>query len=382
MTVDARLIDTDEDRVKGRIVRLRTPNKSYEALRLANSARQVGRVERNELTRDGSELNEIYIELTLDKLRKLDRNERRQTAFIAQKLRFLERQRINMVVIRLRLSEGQSLRENDTLYLWDLLSLPSNDILVVPLVEDADPERQYDTYEEFAQSFIRVYDSYGSGNLACTIPHFAHHSRIPDLITHFEEVQTPVFVYDFGGRRPLPKYPNLGALHRGASERFGDDYFLAGLDIKPYKSSRDVVGADDLGVFAYGFNSTGRRHSVQRIPPAVAEFIRIHRPDNPFESLRLLRSEDFGYHPGEQIRSEFDGWANDLPTSLRPTNEELMSDYSARGYAKAFNRYQANNSSDNIEESIRTEDLAQYLFDRAYADETLMLAQKVRQSLR
>ena len=80
-------------------------------------------------------LNECYIDLTLTKLRELDSDREAQDRYILSRSKFLDRGMINVVVIKLRLEEGDALDEMDYGYLNSLLSWRRNDIYLMPILE-------------------------------------------------------------------------------------------------------------------------------------------------------------------------------------------------------------------------------------------------------
>lgn len=210
-------------------------------------------------------LNECYIDLTLSKLRELDSDREAQDRYILSRSKFLDRGMINIVVIKLRLEEGDALDEMDYGYLNSLLSWGRNDIYLMPILDfgkSIDRNYRISTYETFVTRMLDMKDSWMDNNIniGMSVPDFVPRRYIDSLFNFYNDCGATFIGVDFNNKR-MDKPSEVTGTILNHFARIGEEKtFLYGINVKPYKRGNDT-SAWDIYLTHGSFNAIGPTHT-------------------------------------------------------------------------------------------------------------------------
>jgi hypothetical protein len=243
-------------------------------------------------------IQEIFLNLDLDKLRAIDGDDDGQKQYLRKKTFALETDRVNIFIMRLTLKAGDTLEAQDIEYIHDILAHPYNDILIPPVIEwdkdnRTDKVARMDLYDNLFGSFIEIKNQTDDVKLGMMIPSNYPATKIPQLFNYYsdENHEPDLFVLDFGGARLQDKYTRISRLKRAANASLNDPgrKFLYGFNIKPWKKSREASISEEIRSFCCGIHALGpvRGRPSKFVSPS----------DNPFLKLpKAFLPSDFNYH--------------------------------------------------------------------------------------
>lgn len=375
-----RLLDEDQNEVAGRIVKLSSAGKSFESLSPSAPGGQISRAEASQLGK--KEINEVSVTMRLADLRRIDKNVDLQLEFIRTRLRGIDLNRINIVVLRIRVARGQRIEKTDVEYAWDLLQAPGNDIIVPPLLLLPGTTGRLDRYLEYLAQFLKEVPSSKKDVIGAMVPGYTHHNRLRDLLKPQLEAGSSFIVYDMAGRIASSNYPTITAALRVLREQSIEDFFFYGYDPKPYKQANVTVPAVDLSLWAMGFGAFGPRHTVPPMPKNVVP--RAPKTGVAAGWTRVLLDADHGYHRLDERagRREFESWVSGGSAFGAPPASTIIKDVDlTKAWSRAYNRQALNRVGSAFSEKIREQKLAKYLRSKSYSSETLRLALRARKAL-
>jgi hypothetical protein len=243
-------------------------------------------------------VSEVYVKLTLDRLREIDGDKDLQSTFIRDQLK-PEDGTLGLPILRLCLRKGQKLTDADIQYLCCLFPPPPYVTATAPFLfhyeekqnelgksvpnlresalEPVDP----DDYTKFVERFIaRAGPSFSRELALCVPPNFTP-SDIPRLLKAYRDYGAPLAIVDAFGSSTYDLYPvirglkGVGAKGKSYSlqELFGDHHAFYAFDSKPYVGLKGDVAASHLLQLDGGYSSFGPRHTVRTMikkpPPGV-----------------------------------------------------------------------------------------------------------------
>ena len=221
-----------------------------------------------EHTGDSKVLNECYIDLTLSKLRELDSNRNAQDQYILSRSKFLNKNLINVLMIKLRLEGNEVLNELDYEYLNSLLSWSRNDIYIMPLLEFEDRKRtdMVSSYDEFVKKMLEEKNSWIDNNIkiGISIPHMYPRRNIGGLFELFSDVDPTFVAVDFNNSRMDRPSDVTGTILKHFDQNNEENTFLYGVNVKPYKRGAENTSAWDIYMVHGAFNAIGPTHSKPR----------------------------------------------------------------------------------------------------------------------
>lgn len=308
----------------------------------------------------GTLINEIYLNLDLQKLREIDNDEDKQDRFIRENTKFLERNCINVIFIKLIVREGDNLTQGDIEYINDLLLWETNSIYVVPILEfegDIDKPRRVEIYDQFVKDILDMKERSVPGSLrvGLSIPSYYPRKKIENLFSLYEnENKEPAFIcVDFANQRisDRKRIGILPAINRHFLDESNEKYFIYGLNVRPYKRGENIPLAEDLLLVECGFNAFGPVHGkkgVRRFFPARTCWD--HYP-------KLFWKMDYLYYPlsDDEKRKQWLTWRSEL------YDTDIEDDFkkASKGAAitiKRFNHLALNEELKELADGVRSGD--------------------------
>lgn len=247
-------------------------------------------------TGDRKVLNECYVDLSLTRLRELDSNRAAQDQYLFSRSKFLDKDMVNVLVLKLYLEEDDVLDDQDYEYLNSILSWGCNDIYVMPLLEFRGRARtdMVTIYNDFVERMLAEKASWaGDVNVGMSIPRMYPRRSIGDLFGIYSD-EAPTFVaVDLDNSRMVNPGDVTGAIMEHFQREHEENVFLYGVNVKPYRRNSADTSAWDIYMVHGAFNAIGPVH---------------HRPD--ISSLppdwngvgRMFDREDVGYHAMDSER--------------------------------------------------------------------------------
>ena len=312
-----------------------------------------------EHTSDSKVLNECYIDLTLSKLRELDSNRNAQDQYILSRSKFLNKNLINVLMIKLRLEGNEVLNDLDYEYLNSLLSWSRNDIYVMPLLEFEDKKRtdMVSSYDEFVKKMLEEKNSWIDNNIkiGISIPHMYPRRNIGGLFEIFSDADPTFVAVDFNNSRMDRPSDVTGTILKHFDQKNEENTFLYGVNVKPYKRGAENTSAWDIYMVHGAFNAIGPTHSKPRSIVLPADWNKMGRMfDSDSVEYRVI---------DDSLRDSFiewmkDGYDIDLDTDFKKNDMSLypyLKRYNfqmSNGVLMDFSDAIRNNDSDKIEEMI------------------------------
>lgn len=251
--------------------------------------------------------------------------------------------RVNLFFTRLVVDDPPAIGYDECKMLVDLLSHPSNDVLMVPTVDFAESldlglDERVQFNEAFVTNFLRANKDTQERKVAMTIPPF--YGNFEPLIGRLHEAyvrggQNPAFyTVDFGTQRFQNEYGRMGPLHRVARRAHKKGaYFVYGANLNPSKKSADNQPAEDIVAMASGgINAIGpKRGKPARVKPVGDQ--------SPLAKLpKVFSSEDFTYGKlNKGLAKPIASWVNRHAPGRVDAVENLKS-----GHVHGYNAIQVN----------------------------------------
>ncbi len=234
---------------------------------------------------DGRVLNECYLYMSPNRLRELGDDREVQDRYILDHCKFRSQGLVNVLMIKLRIQATDRLEDSDYDTLNSLLTWGDNDIYVMPLLEfgeGIDRIQMIERYEEFVSRMLETKNSWidGGANVGMSIPQLYPKHKVEDLFGLYGD-ESPAFVaIDFNNGCMDNAERNVGPVIRHFGEIDEEDFFLYGVNVKPYRRGPDEAYAWDIHMFRNSFNAVGTTHP------------RLGTVTSPLEADRTMRAFD------------------------------------------------------------------------------------------
>ena len=233
-------------------------------------------------------LNEIpienYIPITLDHLRDMDSDQKKQSAFITEKL-YVNTGHPTFFIAKLLLKPKQEIGHKDVEYIVDLLKNSSNDLMIPPLVyyyhttsaserfprgtnKPIDPI-DTESYLAFLKSFIAVSKQRKIENFGLMFPSNFDYTATDKLLAVYKDCETKVAFIDGRGNKISQLEPQINKITSSGSklytlaEKNNEKFALYSFDSVPYSARKEIAPAQNVLEYLYGFSSFGPRHTVR-----------------------------------------------------------------------------------------------------------------------
>ncbi len=311
------LID-QEDELLGRLCSINPGSKGVVGFQVVKKGRTTSMETEISIDISGGKIvNEYYVPLDLTKLRLIDSDKQKLREFISHMLpRIKTNSSVNMIIIKLKLEGNEKLETKDIDYLWDMMQITGNDVVVTPIIEyPKGTNNPIGLYSDFVKNFIKKTDSKQDQRIACSIPYSASRRDVGDIIDLYKDLAPQVFILDFGGKKPFEPTQEiiisatLDKIKKTTKEN-KNDFFLYAYDVKPFKSGSVDIVAENMMLASSGFNAVGPRHTVPPMNPDVIIKLLTKNP-NPLTRLKVFEPSDLGYHTISEasIQTKFEKWA-------------------------------------------------------------------------
>ena len=250
----------------------------------------------------GAKIHELYKSVTMEALRKINGNIDKQQEFTASFTNAIqsgEPTALNLLFFSCVTKDGRIPSRRETEYLFDLMNVPNVDVLIPPVIRDANGE----DYLEFLDQFFTVYETINHRPVMGLIPYLSYRELDP-ILKLYEKHGVVMFAMDLHGKPPLRLAPNISRVLRSLrkSERDYDEaHYLHGLNVGQGRAlpSQPVKPAKDILIFEMGFDSFGPAHIPPKLTPDL--YGKIDRSKKP--PIRLFNRKDYGYYSLHAITS-------------------------------------------------------------------------------
>jgi len=302
-----------------------------------------GRLENKDL------LNECYIDLTLDKLRELDSDRKAQESYIYSRSKFLDKNMINVLMIKLRIDGNDLLNSQDYEYINALLSWSRNDLYIMPVLEfgsGIDHSKRLECYNNFVIEMLSQKSSWINDdiNIGMSIPSFYPRRPLADLFEIYGDEKPTFVAIDFNNSRMDKPDGVVATVLKHFREYNEENTFMYGVNLKPYKKGPGTSSAWDIYAVNASFNAIGPAHSKAR--PVVL-------PGDWGSMGRIFDSDEINYpRIDESHRDSFIYWMSDsyhvdLDQDFEKNSKSLYP------YLKRYNFEMTNNMLGEISTAIK-----------------------------
>jgi len=258
-------------------------------------------------------LNEIpienYIQITLDQLRDMDSDQKKQSAFITEKL-YVNTGHPTFFIAKILIKPTQKLVDKDIEYIVDLLKNSSNDLMIPPLIYNyytTEPSEKFpngqdrpsdpidtETYLTFLKTFIAISKQRKIENFGLMFPSNFDYTSTDKLLAAYKDCETKLAFIDSRGNKTSQLEPQINKLTSVSSklytlaEKNDEKFALYSFDSVPYTARREIAPAHNVLEYLYGFSSFGPRHTVRISFPTKT-------PTSPPNPPRLYEESEYGY---------------------------------------------------------------------------------------
>lgn len=338
-------------------------------------------------------INEIYVKLTKDKIFLIDNKKEELTKF-ARKLRYIfEQEKVKDEFNLLFFAYDNKIpgykkntipSDKEIEYLCNIVSHPSSDVLIPPLIEGL----KGDDYLEFLKKFFERLPSFKTNPVLMGYFPFVATRDIRKIGSLYVEHGINMFAVDFNGTNPLDFYPALYEIHKFTNllkDEFKTDSYLHGFNVPLTKihPNTNIGSAKDILTFAMGFDSFGTNHRPSRLPPEVIDEIKKKHANYPTPAIkplsaafRLFNREDYGYYKYDDAKKIFNE-NESMNIKVSDLMNREYTHYQIDGIRKAFNVERQAFESLEHRTQIKEKTLRPYLENKKYCAENVKYIIKV-----
>jgi len=246
-------------------------------------------------------INEVYIQLTLEKINDIDHDNEKKYQFINGYLRSKIRSgKLNIPLIDIEVDRKPSVKDMeqisqfivDIIYAHPQITLAVSPKITMPReIYPVEKENLFKNQLKVLSETLRSYS--GSAQLACFIPDYIPRASIPKLIEDYISRfgDDALLILDMNGKRfSAGGYSDVSLIHREMRSRHIESYAIYLFNHKGRKRSGKEVPSEDILAFLNGVNFIGPMHRAIPLPPDVIERIA--------GSLgKIFNKEDFLFYP-------------------------------------------------------------------------------------
>ncbi|MCQ2071315.1 MAG: hypothetical protein MJZ68_09310 [archaeon] len=278
--------------------------------RLRNISRCTGNsIDYNTVGRvgDGNIIDERYVEINLDDLRRLEADRNALGSFVRARTGNMDLDSVTVLIVKLCIGEGQSLCDGDYDALNRLLAWKCNDIYVMPFLDFNGVDRtvHMDIYDRFVKEMLERRSSWvpDGVNIGMSVPQAYPRSRIDRLMELYSDEKPSFVAVDLNNTRLDRPGDTVGPVFDHFREEGDERFFMYGVNARPYERGVMVSPAWDVYLVHASFNAFGPMHRKPRVPLAGSDWTGMGRIFDPRDlTYRAL---------GETTREAFLGWATE-----------------------------------------------------------------------
>ena len=164
-----------------------------------------------------------------------------------------------------------------------------------------DAENAYDKFTDFMLECIDSINRLNNKPIIGTIPSSMPPSYVESLIDFYHSNNITSFAFDFENKTHIGLTDHLRELAISIINLdILDESFTYSCNTQRGKSSRgsDVIKANDILVYNFGFDIVGNSHMGMKIPPSAAEELKNRNPT----SIRLFNNDDYGHYRYDNVK--------------------------------------------------------------------------------
>ncbi len=304
-------------------------------------------------------INEIYHELTKEKIEEIDSNFDKLQEW-GKKLRCIFtmpkiKDEFNMLFCQYKNKNRKKDLPNrlpsdqEIEYLCNIVTHPASEVIIPPMIPDISGSE----YLKFIKKFFSRLKSYRKKqSIMANIPMIAT-NELRELNQFYFEQGINMFSVDFNRTHPMDSYilvNEIRKLTNAVSKEFKEDSYLHAFNVPHPKSqpSTDIAPAKDMLTLASGFDSFGTIHKREKRPPEVVEKIKQKIEQSRLEAkeknityippFRLFNKQDYGYYKNDATRLETI-FKDTKQTSIKLSDlfSPEYSEMKLKGLRRAFN---------------------------------------------
>ena len=246
-------------------------------------------------------INEVYIQLTLEKIIDIDHDNEKRYQFINGYLRLKIRSgKLNIPLIDIEVDRKLSVEvmEQISQFVVDIIYAHPQITLAVPpkitMPREIHPVEKEDLFKRQLNVLSETLKSYSeSAQLAYFIPDYIPRASIPKLIEEYVSRfgDDALLILDVNGKRfSAGGYSDVSLIHREMKRHHIESYAIYLFNHKERKRSGKEVPSEDMLAFLNGVSIVGPMHRAIPLPPDVIERIA--------GSLgKIFNREDFLFYP-------------------------------------------------------------------------------------
>lgn len=273
------------------------------------------KIPRTSLKDQDLKLNEVYLEIDVEKIKRIDMDNKERDKFISYINKKMNKNKVNVVITNISFYERPSPELLDEVLEFFLDVIHSNlytSLLTPPRLAiinrhngenilDAEASSKY--FERFLRLLI---DQNIHSKPLYLIPSYSSRRIIPNLIKLYINTfgSDGLFVVDMnGGRFTYGGYSVVAQIMRIMEKMYRqEDYGIYLFNHKPRKRSGKEVPSEDLIAILNGVNFIGGLHGNIPLPPRIVSELE----KKPLEGAKILCDEDFLYYPYDKAPNKED----------------------------------------------------------------------------
>ena len=180
-----------------------------------------------------------------------------------------------------------------------------SDATPLPLVHNLfmpnqDAEKAYDKYTDFMLECIESINRLNNKAILGIIPSSMPPSYVESLIDFYHDNNITSFAFDFENKTHVGLIDHLREMMISIIKLdILNESFTYSCNTQRGKASRDsdIIKANDILVYNYGFDIVGNNHMPMKIPPSAAEKLK----NRNSTGIRLFNNEDYGHYRYDNV---------------------------------------------------------------------------------
>lgn len=180
-----------------------------------------------------------------------------------------------------------------------------SDATPLPLVHNLfkpnqDAEKSYDKYTDFMIKCVDSINRLNNKPIIGIIPSSMPPSYVESLIDFYHDLDITSFAFDFENKTHVGLTDHLREMMISIINLdILNESFTYSCNTQRGKASRgsDIIKANDILVYNYGFDIVGNSHMGIKIPKSAAEKLKKRNPT----SIRLFNNEDYGHYRYDNV---------------------------------------------------------------------------------
>lgn len=275
---------------------IRTPMKSFTLNDLRKDVK---------LNKDVKKVNEVFKKFSKESLSEFVSGKRDITKVhkdINRDFKKISADELNFCFTNLEYTKFPEGKEIDLL---TNVSYIYSDATPLPLIHNLfkpnqDAEKSYDKYTDFMIECVDSINRLNNKPIMGVIPSSMPPSYVESLIEFYYNLDITSFAFDFENKTHVGLTDHLREMMISIINLdILDESFTYSCNTQRGKASRgsDIIKANDILVYNYGFDIVGNSHMGMKIPRSAAEKLKERNPT----SIRLFNNNDYGHYRYDNV---------------------------------------------------------------------------------